>query len=159
MPGLSWRLRPARAEDVPALAALYAGAARALGPSVYGSRQVEAWAGFGQDTPAFRDYVLGADTWLAETLDEAPQPLGFSGADDSGEVRSLYVHAGFGRQGLGGTLLAATLDRARSRGLRRFEAWVTPLSRPVFERAGFRLVQTVQAEFAGAWFERYRVAL
>ena len=154
-----WRLRQAAEADVPLLAALYADAARALGPSVYSPQQVVAWVSFGRDTPAFRDYVLGADTWLAETLDDVPRSIGFSGADDTGEVRSLYVSPGFGRQGLGAALLAATLERGRARGLRHFEAWVTPLSRPVFERAGFRLVQTVQAEFAGELFERYRVAL
>ncbi len=147
--------RLATAADVPALAALYAGVARALGPAVYTPAQVDAWARFGADTPAFRDYVLGARTWVV--LDADARPLAFCGVDDAGEVRSLYVQAGATRQGVGSALLAHALADARARGVRRFTAWVTPLSRPVFERAGFRLVARVRQDFQGESFERLRV--
>jgi len=50
-------LRPAAATDVAALAALYANAARVMGPGCYSPEQVAAWARFGQDSPAFRAYV------------------------------------------------------------------------------------------------------
>jgi len=149
------RPQPATASDLPALAALYALAACTLGPSVYTPAQVEAWASFGADTPAFRDYVLGARTWVVRDGDG--QPLAFCGIDDGGEVRSLYVHPGATRRGLGSALLAHALADARARGLRRFAAWVTPLSRPVFERAGFRLVARVTQDFQGVSFERLRV--
>jgi putative acetyltransferase len=154
-------LRLATAADVPALAALYADAARALGPSVYSPAQVAAWAQFGRDTPAFRDYVLQARTWVAETTAGAP-PRGFCGiaplAADEGEVHSLYVRPGLMRQGLGSALLQHALADARQRGLRHFSAWATPLSRPVFERAGLGLVHTVVAPYEGVLFERYRVS-
>ncbi|WP_119293029.1 GNAT family N-acetyltransferase [Azohydromonas sediminis] len=148
-------LRLAVAADVPALAALYAQAARTFGPAVYTPAQVQAWASFGADTPAFRDYVLGARTWVA--LDGDARPLAFCGVDGSGEVRSLYVRADATRQGRGSALLAHALDDARARGVHRFAAWVTPLSRPVFERAGFRLVARVTQDFQGVSFERLRV--
>jgi len=150
-------LRLATAADVPLLAALYADAARALGPTVYGPQQVDAWISFGADTPAFRAYVLDAQTWVAEA--EGRRVLGFCGIGAEGEVHSLYVHPHATRQGLGSRLLAHALAAARSRGVTRFAAWVTPLSRPVFERAGFVLVDTVQAPYQGVMFERYRVAL
>ncbi len=148
-------LRPAAAADVPALAALYADSARRLGPLVYTPEQVAAWASFGVPTAEFAAYVLGAETWVA--LDAAGAPLGFCGCDDDGEVRSLYVRADQTRRGLGTRLLAHVLERARQRGLGRLEAWVTPLSRPVFERAGFVLVQAVRSPYQGVMFERYRV--
>ena len=78
---------------------------------------------------------------------------------DGVEVHSLYVHPDHGRRGIATRLLVSGLDRARARGLQRFAAWVTPLSRPVFERAGFRLVRTVREPFEGVEFERYRVEL
>ncbi len=164
-------LRLATAADVPALAALYAEAALALGPSVYGPEQVAAWARFGRDTPAFHDYVLHARTWVAEAGDAGPSAallLGFCGVGEAGaaalgdsavgEVHSLYVRPGHMRQGLGGRLLAHALADARQRGLAHFSAWVTPLSRPLFLRAGFELVETVIAPYEGVLFERYRVA-
>ena len=153
-------MRLATAADVPALAALYADTARKLGSWCYGPEQVAAWASFGADTPAFRDYVLHATTWVAVAADGPPHlPLGFCGAGADGEVHSLYVSASHTRQGLGSRLLQHALGHARAQGQQRFAAWVTPFSRPVFERAGFVLTQTVSEPYQGVVFTRYRVAL
>jgi len=70
--------RLATPADVPALAEIYASAARAFGPTVYGPEQVAAWAQFGRDTPAFRDYVLKARTWVAQA-ETGTAPTGVSG--------------------------------------------------------------------------------
>lgn len=145
-------MRLATAADLPALAALYAETARTLGPRVYTAAQVAAWESFGADTPAFHAYILGAETWIA-----GDPPAGFCGIDAQGEVHSLYVRADLNRQGLGTRLLAHAMTQARGRGVRRFGAWATPFSRPVFERAGLRLVRTVTEPYQGVLFERYRV--
>lgn len=154
----SWR--PATAADVPVLAALYRSAAQQLGPLVYTPVQVAAWASFPDDEAAFRDYVLGADTWIAERpSDFAPQ--GFCGVSFDGErreLRSLYVAPQATRRGIGSEMLRRTLLRAGSTGARRFEAWATPISRPVFERQGFELAYAIEEPFRGTLFERYRVA-
>ncbi len=142
---------------MPALAALYALCARELGRQVYGPNQVAAWESFGADTPAFRSYILGADTWLACDVSSA-QVLGFCGVDAQGEVHSLYVHPAQGRRGLGTLLLTHALAQARSQGIIRFAAWATPFSRPLFERAGLALRATVREPYQGVVFERYRVA-
>ena len=151
-------LRLAQAADVPALAALYARCAAQLGPQVYTPGQVAAWSRFGQETPAFERYVLGARTWLLESA-AGGGPMGFCGIDDSGEVKSLYVAPQRGRQGLGGRLLAHALAQARAAGLREFSAWATPFSKAVFERAGFHLVQVVREPFEGELFDRNRMQL
>lgn len=151
------RLRPAAATDLPLLAALYALAASRLGPAVYGPAQVAAWAAFADDETGFRDYVVGPETRVACAADGTP--LGFCGLAADGEVRSLYVHPAAGRRGIATRLLADALQRARERGLPLLQAWVTPFSEPVFARAGFSLVQTVQAPFAGVMFERRRMRL
>lgn len=165
-----WRLRPAKPADLPQLAALYADAASRLGPACYTDAQVQAWAGFAADQAGFADYVLQADTWVAEA--DRPSPavspgdaragssglLGFSGLDTCGEVRSLYVRHDAMRCGLASLLLAQGLARAQAQGIHHFAAWATPFSLPVFRRAGFALVDRVQAPFAGTLFERLRVA-
>ncbi len=154
--------RLAEPADVPALAALYADTARALGAWCYSPAQVAAWASFGADTPAFRDYVLGARTWVAEAgagaAEPCPGPLGFCGIDAQGHVHSLYVRAGHNRRGLGTVLLAHALADARQRGLRHFSAWCTPFSEPLFARAGLVVVERPQAEFEGVSFQRCRMA-
>ena len=157
-PASRWLLRPVQLGDVPALADLYAECARVLGPAVYSAPQVAAWESFGRDTAEFRSYVMDADSWVALDADEggAP-PAGFCGAGHGGEVHSLYVRPHLARLGLGQLLLQHVLAQATARGETRFAAWVTPFSRPVFGRAGFRLVQTVSAPYQGVVFERFRV--
>ena len=145
--------RLATAADVPALAALYADAARTLGPLVYSPAQVSAWASFAADAVAFGDYILDAQTWI---LGEPPQA--FCGIGAGGEVHSLYVAPARTRQGLGSALLAHAMAQARAQGVTQFSAWATPFSCPVFQRAGLRLVQTVTVPYQGVLFERYRLA-
>lgn len=150
----AWPLRRASAQDVEALAALYREAALVQGPQVYSPAQVRAWASFGQPSPAFVDYVTGADTWVA--LD-GPQIVGFSGVDAQGEVRSLYVRPSHGRRGLGARLLAHALASSARGGLTSWSAWATPFSRPVFERAGFALAEVRREPYQGIEFDRYRM--
>lgn len=149
-------LRLATAGDVPALAALYARCASEMGPQVYATAQVQAWQSFGADTPAFRDYVLGARTWIACDAG-SDAPLGFCGIDAAGEVRSLYVAPPCTRRGLGRLLLGHALADAQSCGCARFEVWATPFSRPLFERAGFTLRETRTEAWKGVLFERHRL--
>jgi len=149
-------LRRAVAADVAELATLYATTAAAFGPRCYTPAQAAAWVSFGRAGPAFEAYVLEPETWIA--LDAGGAALGFSGVDDGGEVRSLYVRHDAGRRGVGARLLGHVLDRAGARGLTRLAAWVTPFSLPLFERAGFVLVARQQADFQGVSFERLRVS-
>ncbi len=160
------RFRLAVPADVPTLAGLYASAARELGSWCYSPEQVAAWSAFGADTPAFRDYVLGARTWLAlpaEAVDGsedggAETVLGFCGIDAEGHVPSLYVCPDHNRRGIGTALLAHTMADARQRGLHHFSAWCTPFSEPVFARAGLVVVERPLTEFAGVSFRRCRMA-
>jgi N-acetylglutamate synthase-like GNAT family acetyltransferase len=156
---VSFDWRRAAGDDVFTLAALYRDAALRLGPLVYTPEQTRAWASFADDQAAFRQYVLEADTWIAERPGDG-RALGFCGVATHGDVRevhSLYVTPARARQGLGSEMLRRTLERATADGAARFAAWATPFSRPVFEAAGFALTRTVSAPFAGVVFERYRV--
>lgn len=159
---VSVRFRRATPADVPALAALYADTARRLGGACYTPEQVTAWAGFGADTPAFRDYVLGARTWVAQGAGSADADasgvLGFCGIDGEGHVHSLYVRADHNRRGLGTALLAHAMADARDRGQVHFSAWATPFSEPVFLRAGLVVVERPWAAFEGVGFRRCRMA-
>ena len=156
-PAFAWRA--ACADDVDALATIYRDAAAGLGPLVYSPRQAQAWASFPDDAAGFRAYVLDVDTWVA-TQSASDAPIGFCGVSRGGdvrEVRSLYLAPAFTRQGLGAEMLARSLRRAEADGARRFAAWVTPFSRPVFLAAGFVATRIVNEPFAGTMFERYRV--
>ncbi len=163
LPSLRLRFRLAVPADVPTLAAIYASAARELGNWCYTAEQVAAWSTFGADTPAFRDYVLDARTWVALPAEAAEvggaeTVLGFCGIDAEGYVPSLYVRPDHNHRGIGTALLAHAMADARQRGLRRFSAWCTPFSEPVFARAGLVVVERPLAEFEGVSFRRCRMA-
>src|SRR5262245_20969017 len=144
--------------DVPALAALYVNCAATFGPAVYTPEQVAAWRSFGEDRAAFHAYILGADTWVADDT-AGGAPIGFCGISRAGEVHSLYVHPAAARRGLGLQLLRWALEQARERGVRSFAAWATPFSKPVFERAGFRLDRVSREPYNGVLFDRYHMVL
>lgn len=153
--------RLAAAADVPALAALYREAALTLGPLVYTPEQVEAWARSTDDPVAFSRYILDARTWIDDNGTDAMGPRAFCGIAVHGataEVHSLYVRAVLTRQGIGGALLRHAMAEARMRGARRFEAWATPLSRPLFERTGLAFQRVVAEPYQGVSFERYRMS-
>jgi putative acetyltransferase len=152
--------RLAAVADVPALAALYREAALMLGPAVYTPEQVAAWARSTDDAEAFSRYILDARTWIDDNGAVSGEPRAFCGIGVHGataEVHSLYVRAALTRQGIGGALLRHAMAEARMRGARRFEAWATPLSKPLFERAGLALLRMVAEPYQGVVFERYRM--
>lgn len=151
---MSSPFRLAAAADVPALAALYSATALTLGPQVYSPEQVQVWVRSTDDAERFARYILDAQTWIA---DDAAGPAGFCGVsvhDGLGEVHSLYVRSDLTRRGLGARLLGHAMAQA---GASRFEAWATPFSRPVFERAGFALQRVASEPYQGVVFERYRM--
>ena len=151
--------RPATPADVWTLAALYRDCALRMGPLVYTPEQSRAWASSAEDEAGFRDYVLEADTWIAERVGDT-RVLGFCGASREGDLReihSLYVTPPMTRRGIGAAMLRRTLQRTEHEGATRHAAWATPFSKPVFLAAGFVLAQTVQAPYRGVMFERYRV--
>lgn len=140
---------PAREEDVPGLARLYGASVRALAPEHYAPDAVEAWAAFSDD-PGFRDFILNADTLVAE---DATGLVGFGGVEGSGRIASLYVRSDRARQGIGAQLLEALLLRPERP--MRFWTEASALSRPLFESFGFTLAETEVVERRGARVERY----
>jgi putative acetyltransferase len=147
------RIREATAADVPALAALYAGAVRAAGPAHYDAAQIEAWAAFA-DEAQFRRFVLDPLTLVAE--DESGI-TGFTGLRADGHVTALYVHPDRMRRGIASALLRAVIERAEAHGLRRLTTDASKVSRPVFARHGFQVEAVETVERREATFERYRM--
>jgi putative acetyltransferase len=150
------RYRLATAGDVPVLAALYRETALALGPQAYSPEQVQAWARSTDDAQRFARYILDAETWIAGA--DADGFCGVALHGTTAEVHSLYVRSALTRRGIGGALLAHAMGQARLRGASRFEAWATPFSRPLFERAGFQLERVVSEPYQGVLFDRLRMA-
>ena len=141
--------RPAVAADLPRLIELYH---PALAEQV---ELREAWSvaeGLAEPIDqSFRDLLVDADSILRVGLIDdiifgliwaRIEPLlPQAGGERIGVVRIVYVEEAARTVGLGETMLAATLDEMRSRGIRRFDAIVSPghrLAKNFFESAGFK---------------------
>lgn len=105
-----------------------------------------------KEEDGFREFVLAADTTVAE---DGSGAVGFAGIDEPGGIVSLYVRPDRARQGIGSRLLGLLL--ARSPAPDRFWTHASALSRPLFERFGFAVVEAEVVERHGAQFTRYRM--
>lgn len=148
------QIRLAQPEDVPALATLYRETVFAHGPQHYTPAQTAAWAAFGQDTPPFRQFILGVSTYVAE---DDRGIVGFAGLGSDGHVASVYVRQDCIRQGIGSYLLGHVLSQAEDMALERLYGEASHLSLGLFLKHGFRHYATETVERGNVTFERYLV--
>lgn len=147
-------VRTATEHDLPALADLFAGTVRAVGPQHYNNAEVESWASRADDPERFRNFILRPHTFVAE---DATGIVGFSGIEPTGRVPSLYVRHDRVCQGVGSRLLRTVLDHAERHAIAPLDAEATAFSLPLFQRFGFRLVNTEQVSKGGVTFTKYFV--
>lgn len=147
------RTRAGTPDDLPLLASIYVRSVRGIGTARYSGEQIAVWSSFGEDRPAFDAWLAPGSLLLA--LDERDEPIGFCATDEGGHVAALYLLPAHAGRGIGLRLLEQALAAARRRGIACFHAEATLFSRPVFERAGFRLQAVERSEYRGAVFERF----
>lgn len=129
-------------DDVEAVLALHADAARAFGPRAYDDEQVAAWADKPDGVEPYVEALAdeGSDQFVAE-CDGAVVGWGqldHERADDAGEVTAVYVDPAHARTGVGSALLTRLEDRARERGLRRLSLHASLNAVGFYERHGYR---------------------
>ena len=149
------RIRPARLDEAPRLAALIAESARALCRPDYDERQIEAALGsaFGVDTELIRDgtyFVVEREGALAacggwsrrQTLFGADAHPGresalLDPARDAARIRAFFVHPRHARLGLGRALLARCEQEARTAGFRSIELMATLAGVRLYAACGY----------------------
>lgn len=146
--------RPYTPEDAEALAGLYRAAVRATGPSAYSREQVEAWASYPEDLEVFRASLIEGLTIVCEM---GGDPAAFGHMQHDGHVHLLYTHPRFARRGLAAALLQRFEDQARAWGCTALTTVASRISRPIFQRAGYALVETETAHRQGIAFERFQM--
>lgn len=146
-------IRTAEAADLRSLAKIYRDAVDHLGSEHYSPEQVAAWSSFADSTEEFRDWILGATTFIVENPDG--DRLGFGGLQSRGRIASLYVAPEAMRSGVGSQLLERLLEEARSKEMRSVTTEASAFSRPLFQKYGFRMVRVEQTLFKGVEFTRY----
>ncbi len=140
---MTFHLRPARPEDIPALETLIDVSARALSRDDYSEAEIEAACTyvFGVDSELVRDgtyylvehegrFVACGGWSYRRTLFGGDQYAGRASgrldpATDAAKIRAFFVHPDFARKGLGKLILRHCEDQARAAGFTRMEMMAT----------------------------------
>jgi putative acetyltransferase len=127
-------LRPATANDGPAVVEMQKAAIRELCAGDYSAAQLASWA-----SSVASDPIQPSNTsHLFIVAEGANGIVGFADfADSGGELLSIYVHPEHARLGLGSMLLQAIETRARAAGARQMVLNSSLTAVPFFERVGF----------------------
>ena len=146
-------LRSVTPLDLPILSRLYSESVTSLAAEHYDADARRAWAAFAREE-GFAGFVLDADTRVALRDGSI---VGFAGLRSDGHVVSLYVAPEAARRGVACALLEALLAQALAAGHGRLTTDASAVSRPVFERFGFRMVDEERVLRNGVVFVRYRM--
>lgn len=136
---MDYATRPARPEDGPALTALTIAAIRETARAAYSPEQIDAWSARIAQSARISGAFPGDLVRVA--VDAADQPVAYSVLEAGGHLDMLYCHPDHGGRGLGGRLLAEAELAARAMEVTRLFTEASELARPVFERAGYLLVE------------------
>jgi GNAT superfamily N-acetyltransferase len=135
---------------------------RGLGSADYSPEQVESSLAhlFGVDTRLIEDgtyfvvesaaRIVAAGGWSRRrTLFGGDQYAtrsddGLDPATEAARIRAFYVSPQFARRGLGTMLMKACERAARAAGFRKLELMATLTGIPLYERAGFRVVEPTE---------------
>jgi len=131
-------IRPYRADDLPALAALFHRAVHAIPDELYGPTEREHWAPSPPEPDRWTERFAAAPPVVAIVEGAI---AGFMTLEPDGHLAMAYVDPALQRRGVASALLTHLEARAEELRLGRLFAEVSLAARPFFERRGFRVVR------------------
>jgi putative acetyltransferase len=143
-------IRPAMDGELETLARIFTRAVHESAASHYAPDQLRAWAP--GDVARFVARHRPYDGFVAE-IDG--MIAGFSDLGADGTIDMLYVSPDFGRRGVASALLAHLETLARQKAITRLHVRASLTARPVFERAGFAVVEPLVVKLAGQRFQTF----
>jgi len=139
--GSPFYTRDYRPEDAPALATVYRTAILDSVQDVYTAAQCAAWAACGDDAPAWNKRLQNA--WVRVACDEEnDEIIGFGGILMPGHIDLLFTLPDYQREGVASLILIDLFELAAAMGAREISAEASELSRPVFEKHGFKILES-----------------
>ncbi|MFW2851401.1 GNAT family N-acetyltransferase [Sphingomonas sp. TX0543] len=165
---MSFALRLALEEDLPAVRALMANAIDTLQRAFLSSEQIVASrAVMGLDTQlvADRTYFIveeagvlaGCGGWSRRATlyggdhsGSLREPRLLDPARDAARVRAMYTHPGFARRGVGRLILARCERAAAEAGFQAVELMATMSGQPLYLAAGYRPIEAISDDRGGA---------
>lgn len=147
-------LRPYAASDTTSLAAVYRDAVRTLGPQCYNPQQVAMWTSFPESLGDFQTRLSQGVTLVAIDGDA---PVAFGQLHPADHLSLLYCRGSHARRGIASQLYDALEPHAMHGGADHIDTEASHLSRPLFERKGFVVVEEERVERQGVVFERFKM--
>jgi putative acetyltransferase len=149
------RIRSFRADDAPALLALFRDTIRRVNAQDYSPEQIRAWASDEIDLAAWTARFAGRFVAVAESGGRA---VGFAELEQNGQIDRFFVSADHQRLGVGRALLAAIVEEARRLGIRRLFTDASITARPFFEGQGFEVLTPQTVVLRGVEFRNDRMS-
>lgn len=147
-------IRPFVPEDAAPLADTLRDSIRGLASAAYTPGQVEAWASYPEDLEEFRARLSGGVTAVAE---DGGSIIAFGQLDPLDHVKFLYCRTARARQGIASAIYRTLETRARASGFAVITTDASRVSRPFFEKFGYRIEAAEHVEWCGEILERFRM--
>lgn len=148
------RLRNSKPADAEALAEVYRDAARNLGREGYTEEQTAVWALYPENLESFRAALSEGLTLCAEV---GGAPVAFGQLHPNDHIAYLYCHSAHARRGYASMILVHLEDHAASQGVNLLRVEASRVARPLFQRAGYHVVEEERPVRYGVEFVRYRM--
>jgi len=143
-------IRRYRPEDAEAISDLYRNSVTEIGIERYSQAEVEAWASYADEIEELRHRLAEGLTLIAECRGRM---AAFGQLKPANRVEFLYTLKDFSRMGIATLLYGRLEEAAVASGSRVLHTDASRISRPLFEKMGFFLVEAVVEERKGVKLE------
>jgi putative acetyltransferase len=134
-------LRRYRDEDAAATRTVFERAVRITASRHYTPEQVTAWAPVDRDPSAWTEWATARAAAHTVVAVDAGEVVGFSDLVHGDLLDMLYVDPRAGGRGIGPALIREIISVARAGHTGVIETYASLTARPVFERAGFVVIE------------------
>jgi putative acetyltransferase len=148
------QLRTYHPADAEALAVIYKDAVRGTGASAYNARQIAVWSAYPEDIETFRQ-LLNQGITLVVIQGECV--AAFGQLDPPDRIAFLYTATGYARRGYASAIYCQLEAHAVQQGVQHLYTEASRLSRPLFVKMGFHVVETEIVKRQGVQIERFRM--
>lgn len=137
-------------EDAEAVSELYRKSVTEIGMERYSRAEVEAWASYADEVEELRHRLAEGLTLIAEC---DGRMAAFGQLKPANRIEFLYTLKEFSRMGLATLIYRRLEEAATAAGSRVLHTDASRISRPLFEKMGFFLVESIVEERKGVKIE------
>lgn len=147
-------VRQYQMSDAEILATIFRDAVTGIGASAYDAQQIAVWSSYPEDIAEFRQ-LLGQGLTLVGVENE--REVAFGQLNPPDRIAFLYTASNFARLGYGTAIYQRLEAHARDRGIKRLHTEASRISKHLFLKMGFDVVEREFAVRHGVEFERFKM--